>query len=157
MRSEFIPKLKAEVIQQHVFMNILSVSFSYRNSCFVKQLSAVSKAASLLSSSVRLSSRFIDWLSAPPVQSRQLLSFTQSAHSGPAPGRAAETRLHQFQMKHQHFLPLHQSTAPARSPRSLTALLSVCVMRNGTVCECVCNKEWECVSPRWSQCELGRC
>lgn len=44
-------------------------------------------------------------------------------------------------MKHQHFLPLHQSTAPARSPRSLTALLSVCVMRNGTAfahtCECV--------------------
>lgn len=67
-------------------------------------------------------------------------SFTQPAHSGPAPGRAAETRLHQFQMKHQHFLPLHQSTAPARSPRSLTAPLSVCVMRNGTACVRMCER-----------------
>jgi len=110
---------------------------------FVKQPSPAPKAAGLLSSSVLLSSSSIDWLSAPPVRSPLLLSFTQLALGGPAPGRAAETRLHQFQMKHQHFLPLHQSTAPARSPRSLTAPLSVCVMRNGTVCVCVC--VWVCV------------
>lgn len=66
-------------------------------------------------------------LFAPPVRSLLLLSFTLPALSGSAPGRAAETRLHQFQMKHQHFLPLHQSTAPVHSPRSLTTLLLLCV------------------------------
>lgn len=73
-------------------------------------------------------------------------------------------------MKHQHFLPLHQSTAPVHSPRSLTALLSLCVMRNGTACAhvwvcvhlcvlCVfvCNEEWEHVSVRRRQGKLGQC
>lgn len=66
-----------------------------------------------------------------------------SRHSGSAPGRAAETRLHQFQMKHQHFLPLHRSTALARSPQSLTTLFwSVCNEESAFVCVLVCMYVW---------------
>lgn len=127
------PPLTAMLRWDFVLLFVLNISLS--DQAFV--LWSSSHRFLKVQVSVWFSRSSIDQLPPPLVQSWLLLSFTQPARGGSPRSRAAETRLHQFQMKHQHFLPLHQSSAPVPSPRSLTAPLSVCVMSSVTVCTCV--------------------
>lgn len=106
--------------------------------------------------SVWLSSSCIDWLPAPPVQPRLLLSFTQPAHSEPCSGESRWNKTSSIPDETPTFPPI----TPKHRSRSLSAISHCSALG-------VCNEKWDlacahvwargCVCARFEACFVCVC